>query len=322
MTSALANDWPRYEVYGISIATQFEFANRLLPTDRVPDLSFATVDSPPIAGKDWGPPVRSEAGQWALHRVANTEVLHFVEEADFFISPGRIDCYLPNPAKGHIVEIRLLGGVLAYWLERQGVVALHAAAIVTNEQAVGFVAGNGGGKSSLSAELMRRGHHLLTDDILAVDLHNDSLRVFPGYPQMRMWPREAEHFLGNPEGFSQVHPSFAKLRVPVGADGVGPFRGEPANLGALYFLTASDDVDGLAFHTVPPREALVLLARACFAAPLAGSLPNQADRLRVLGAIASQVPIRTLMLPPGSSRSPEVADAVLDDLARHSSRHS
>ena len=62
----------------------------------------------------------------------------------------------------------------------------------------------------LAAALVRAGHALLADDLLAVEPASTGFRAHPGYPQMRMWPEGAEYFVGGFEDLEMAHPSFAK----------------------------------------------------------------------------------------------------------------
>ena len=105
------------------------------------------------------------------------------------------------------MEIRLLGPVFSFWLELQGIPVLHASAVLVEGQAVAFLSSNYGGKTSLAATLMQAGHPLLTDDFLPVERGDGLYLGRPGYPTMRMWPEEAEHFLGSYEDLGLVHPA-------------------------------------------------------------------------------------------------------------------
>jgi hypothetical protein len=67
----------------------------------------------------------------------------------------------------------------------RGYEALHAGAVATPEGAIAIMAGSGGGKSSLLAELLGRGYTLMADDVLVLDAHGDGPTVaHPGPPLM------------------------------------------------------------------------------------------------------------------------------------------
>ncbi len=310
----------RYEVFGVVLASNVEFATLLAPADAPPDVVFELVDSPVVDRDNWGPPLRSEPGGFSMHRTGDVDVLLFVDEAVFFLRDERISCWLFDDSRTDIAEIRLFGGVLAYWLESRGIPTLHASAVVIDGRAVVFASGNGGGKTSLAAELMRRGHPLLTDDILPIELRDGVPFGRPGYPQVRMWPGEAERYAGGVSGLSLVHPAFAKLRVPVGDGGIGVFCRDPVELEVVYFVYPIEGEAAAEFEPIPPVESVLRLAAASFAAPVAAVAPRPEERFRTLSQVASQVPVSWLMYGKRRSAPSETADAVLGHLRTKAQR--
>ena len=63
---------------------------------------------------------------------------------------------------------------------------LHASAISYGDEAIAFVAGTGGGKTSLAAELLLRGAELLSDDVLAMSYDDGHVLVHPAPPVMNL----------------------------------------------------------------------------------------------------------------------------------------
>lgn len=68
----------------------------------------------------------------------------------------------------------------------RGFEALHASAVCAPEGVAAFVAAPGGGKSALAAELVRRGHSLFSDDVLALSRANGKVLAHPGPPLMTL----------------------------------------------------------------------------------------------------------------------------------------
>ncbi|UBF26553.1 hypothetical protein K9N68_00625 [Kovacikia minuta CCNUW1] len=133
-----------------------------------------------------------------LYPQSDFDILHFPASGDFYIWSDRILCHPTTPANPIQLEIDFLGTVLSFWLERQGLPALHASAIVfPTGGTAGFLATSQGGKSSLAAAFIQRGCALLTDDILPLEWDGRTVTGRPGYAQMRLWPDQAEHFLGH-----------------------------------------------------------------------------------------------------------------------------
>lgn len=312
-------------VFGLTLSTDWPFANRLLPGAGEPDLTFACVEQAPRTldcarlSPLYSSPFRTEGGESVLHvyRIEEGDLLHFPGVADFYVKPALVLCHLLNPEYRHLVEVHLLGTVLSFWLERKGIRALHCSAVVAEDCAVGFLYSNRGGKSTLAVTLLQAGHPLLADDILAVRESEGTFFGEPGYPQMRLWPEEAQHFLGHVDDLPLVHPRLTKRRVPVGREGLGSFCGEAKLLGCIYVperRPVGEDGDEVEIAPLPPGEALMELVRNSFAARIVAAMGWQGERFDSLARMVRQTPIRRLSYPSGFERLPSVREAILADL--------
>lgn len=288
----------------------------------MPELSFGYVSEPPDAG-EWknGEPIYAsprliDERQSFLYifRHDDYEVLSFSEVANFYIWPERILCHLLDTAYDYMVELHFLGFVLSYWLERQGIPALHASAVVVDGCAAAFLSSNKGGKSSLAASLMQLGYPLLTDDILPIERCGKSFKGRSGYPQMRMWPDQAEYFLGYYEPLEKVHPGLSKRRIPVGIDGLGSFCYEAQSLGCFY-LPERREVDKVEITPFSLGEAIVALTNHSFLAGMVEAAGWQTSRFHLFAQLAQQIPVRRIVYPDGMEHLPMVRQAILEDLS-------
>ena len=315
-----------HRLFGLEMASAFPFVSRLGAGTGPPDLTFACGrEAPPGAAAQVGPPVyaspeRTPQGESLtyLFRRPGCDLLRFSEVADFHLADDRVDCHLLDPRYEFLVELRLLGPVLAYWLERRALPALHASAVVVDGRAAAFLAGRCAGKSVLAAALMTAGHPLLADDLLAVEPAPAGCFLGrPGYPQMRLEPDAADRFLGGRHTLPRVHPDYAKRRVPVGPDGLGAFAALSHPLAAVYLPERLDGADGDRVRIAPlaPRDAVIELTRRSFIPRLAAAAGWQARRLETFSRLAERVPLRRLLYPAGFEQLPRVRDAVLADLA-------
>jgi hypothetical protein len=293
-------------VYGLTLTSNFPFAHRLGVGRGAPGLVFsAGMPRLPIQEgmRIYSSPWRDEAGDSLayLDRFPEKDVLRFPEIADFHLEPGRITADLLDPDRPDLIELRFLGPVLSYWLERLGIPMLHAAAVRMNAGAVGFIAHSGGGKSSLTAALLQAGASLLTDDLLPVEESEGTFLVRPGYPQMRMEPDSARHFLGTVEGLAAVSPDDSKLHVPV-----GNFCDTPTPLSALYLVERRPGPPEILPLT--RRQALIELVRHSFSPYLVEAAGLQPRRLDLFARLVRQVPVRRLCCPQGLEHLPEVVE--------------
>jgi hypothetical protein len=260
-------------------------------------------------------PFRGPYGQNALEirpAAGGAWVLTFPGIAAFEVGADRVRARLLDPALPHMVEICLLGTVMAFLLERTGVLALHASAVSVDGAAVVFLAGKESGKSSLAAAMMRGGAKLLADDIAALEAAGDRWRVRPALPAMRLWPEQAAEFFPAAEGLGRVHPDYEKLAVPVEGS---RFEGQGRPAARIYLPARRDDREPPEISAVRPAAAAMEIVRNSFAPTMVEGMGWQERRLAAIADLVGSVPVRRLDYPAGYDRLTEVAEAVRADLS-------
>lgn len=299
---------PVHRIFGLTLSSAFPFAHRLGAGQGGPDLTVSLhLSSPPLppghGRRLYSSPWRDESGESVAHldRFPGTDILRFPGIAAFHLEPSRIRVHLLDPNRPDLMELRLLGPVLSYWLERLGIPMLHAAAVRMDAGAVGFIAHSGGGKSSLAAALLEAGASLLSDDLLPVEESNGTFLARPGFPQMRMEPDSARHFLGTVEGLAAVSPDDTKLHVPVAS-----FCDSAIPLSALYLVERQPGPPEIL--PLPRRQAVIELVRHSFSPYLVEAAGLQPRRLDLFTRLVRQIPVRRLCCPDGLERLPEVAE--------------
>ncbi|HWA54319.1 MAG TPA: hypothetical protein VG816_09130 [Solirubrobacterales bacterium] len=90
----------------------------------------------------------------------------------------------------------LLSRVLPDLALAYGCEALHAAAVETPLGVIAIAAPSGTGKSSLAAELMRRGASLFADDVLVLSRRGGTVVAHPGSPHANLAPASEPERLG------------------------------------------------------------------------------------------------------------------------------
>ncbi len=156
----------------------------------------------------------------------------------------------------------LLDTVLGTAALVHGFEMLHSGACVLASGLVAIVAGSGGGKSTLVAELVARGHDLFTDDLLALS-RDERVVGHPGPALMNLAPRAGD-----------VHPA--------------------ARIGEVVA-----EIDGESWTAVPrrppaptPLYAVALLERGGGGAPTVDSLPQSPTLLLAHSLTGSHDPHR------------------------------
>ncbi len=307
-------DTARIRLLGCGVITDFPFASRLPsgaedeegPIDLTFTVSGQPLLSPLSASLVYASPSRNGAPQASLFRSGAHEILHCREAGDFLLGTERIEVCLES-ARLDLAELRFLGPVMSYWLERRGLPTLHASAVAVNGRAVAFLSRHGGGKTGLAAAMVQAGFPLLTDDLLALEETEDRWMARPSYPEMRMWADEAAHFVGPPESLPLVQADSEKRRVAVGSGGFGSFLDASLPLTCIYLASRRTEGDGgIEVQPVPRSEALIELVRHSFSPRLVEAAGLQPARLDRLARLVRAVPVRRLIYPSGFDRLPEV----------------
>ena len=198
-----------YVAYGMSVASEPQlaelseaFSPAAPPSQPDVKVYFAPVDRTAPNGSAPGSTI------WATPRSA---FLEYPGVAAFNVRDGNEIVIEPVPgADERVIRLFLLGPVLALLLHQRGFLVLHASAVNIGGGAVAFVGEKGAGKSTMAAALLARGHALVADDLVAVDTGRESLTVFPGFPQLKLFPESAALLDADPSQLPRVHPEFEK----------------------------------------------------------------------------------------------------------------
>ncbi len=319
-----------YRVFGRTIASEFPFTFHLPAGAGPPDLTFelgeealgeeAGASSPVYEGPPaYESPFLDGEGRSALtvFQRDSVEILKFPGVAEFQIHEDRILYRSDLPERRDLIEIRFLGTVLSFFLERAGLPVLHASVVDVQGAAVAFLGTHQGGKTGLAATFLQAGYSLLSDDLAPLKLGGNRIMVQPGYPQMRVWPDLGRHLVGPIDELPRVIETLEKRRIRVGRpEGFGEFCTEPRPLAAIYLPQRKDSSVETHFEALGRRDAVVELMRMSFLARVVDSLGWQSHRIEVLALIAATVPVRRLLYPSGFENLARVRGAILEDLDR------
>jgi hypothetical protein len=214
-----------------------------------------------------------------------------------------------DPARGadpRVVRAHILGPMIALLLHQRGRLVLHASAVNVSGRAVAFLGGSGWGKSTIAAALYRRGHALVTDDVLVLELGPDGAVAFPGIPQLKLWPDALRALGDDPTLLPSLHGGTAKRSRAARRR----FTGLPIPLGRIYILAGRGRPSTPRLHA---RQATVELIRHTYTARLLGHL-DPVPHLRLCAALANMLPVARLGVPRSLARLDDVARTVEEDV--------
>ena len=191
-------------------------------------------------------------------------------------------------------------------LHQRNILTLHASAAEVNGEAVVFVGDKGAGKSTMVTALSRRGHKVITDDVLGVltSVDDDRVRVVPGYAQVKLLPDAVEHVLGgDPNDYQRLYEATPKrVHTLAGSNGVASIP-----LRSIYLLSEGDHIE---VEPLKPQAAFLTLMRQAYLRRLVQPTQAAAWYLEACSKVANEAGICHLRRPRDFSLFPQVIQCV------------
>lgn len=296
-----------YTAYGLGIHSDVPLPELVAAADIRADVNIQI-------GKVDRSPSEIDMGNYRFHMTV--EEVYFVWEqlGTFLVRDGKEIIVEPFPgAEDHLIHFPILGMAMALLLHQRGFLVLHASAVAVSGGAVAFLGRRGQGKSTMAAMLYARGHNLIADDLLALDIGGTrSPIVLPGFPQFRLWPEAVAACLGDdPEVLPRLV-SGCEKRARRAAD---RFSQRLLPLRGIYVLS-----EGLAPELKPlrPQEAIVQLINNSYIALVAKPLlqgEGASLHFRQCTSLIKNVPFYCLERPRSLPLLPAVAQLMEEHLA-------
>ncbi len=235
----------------------------------------------------------------------------FVEQVGAILTrAGNEIVVMPDPAvEERVLRLFLLGPGLGLILHQRKLLTLHASAVVVAGSAVIFLGQSGEGKSTMAAALHARGHALVTDDVVALDLGSTGVpAVLPGFPQMKLWPDTAAALGNAPQNLPRLHPDLEKRAQPARHD----FPKCALPVSRIYVLA-----EGTQFYTaqLSAPQAFAHLMQHSYAVGLLGTTGATSDHFRQCVEFARHVPVYRMERPRALELLPSVAQLVEQELS-------
>jgi hypothetical protein len=259
-------------------------------------------------------PTPEEREELYVIRADDHGVYYFVEGSGGVLArEGREIVVDPLPGPAREGFHNLVAGIgMGLVLHQRGAFTLHASAVALGGKAVAFVGWKGMGKSTTAAALYGRGHRLVTDDLLVVQLGGAEVTVLPGFPSMKLWPEAARAALGDdPETLPRLHPEAEKRGRRARAD----FAAAPLPLGAIYVLDYAAPGAGLRIEPLSAREACIELVRHAFALRILGEAGESPLLFRQRVELVRRVPVRRLSRERRLASLSDITEQVEKDIA-------
>lgn len=289
-----------YVAYGVRI-------DSFLP---LPPLVRANAGAPAVHVRRGAlePPFDTRSG-FQTHVTAQEIWIRHSQVGSFLVREGREIVVDPLPTvEERVVRSYIVKAALAAVLLQQGKLVLHASGVSIEGAAVAFVGRSGMGKSTTSAALHARGHPVIADDLLGVDVRAGGIPVaLPGFPQVLLLPESATAVGRDVDALPRVSPHSDKFSV----DAPRGFSHDPVPLRRVYALA---DAEQDAVEPLRTHDAVATLIAHTFGlfAFRQGARPAH---FLLCAELAKRVPIRRLARARRLARLGDLGRLVEQDLA-------
>ena len=263
----------------------------------------------PSVGADNRPDViieESSDGEWLRVRYGDGTI--------FVLNRAGLEVHAtwPPPLTLEDVCTYLLGPVTGLLLYLHGLTCLHASAIAHRGRALIFVGAAEAGKSTLAAAFARRGHKVLSDDVLALERKEARVVARPGLPRVGLWPQSVKQLWGNADALPLQVPTWDKRYLDLGQSGL--FQDSTLPVGAVYVLAGRKPG---ASHRIEPlvgTDAILALIANKYVTRISERDQDRRDFV-LLSALAASVPMRRVTRDDALTELNPTCEAILFDYA-------
>jgi hypothetical protein len=304
-----------YAMFGLAIRSELplpELTTISCPYDVDVDIHIDALPAPPSFPQ----------GATRFVRHSETTVYLAWKDVGAFLVRGGTEIVCDPSPQVSAREFRcpLLGAVIGVLLHQRGLLTLHASAVSIAGSAVAFLGGKGSGKSTMAAALQSRGHALLCDDVLAIELgegggggveaeKNEAVGVnpkksrplvLPAFPQIKLWPESAEALGYQNSALPTLSETTDKRALRSGVT-MSPDR---LPLRRIYLL---EEGERLASEQMTGSDAFTALLAQSYAPRFLGSTVSTTVYFQQCQAVARRVPIYRLQRPVDFNALSQVA---------------
>lgn len=261
-----------YKAFGLTISSEIPLPELIpLSGQEQPEIEIVVGD----LSKAW-----EQAGpHTSYYAVVDKQVLfHIPHTVIFAVQEGKRIIVSPFPdAPFNMIRLYLLGTCMGALLMQRHILPLHGSAVVIEGKAYAFIGESGAGKSTLAAAFVSQGYELLSDDVIAVSISEDTgtASVIPSYPQQKLWQESIENLGMEARKYTSLHYEADKYAVPVSSR----FCADSIPLAGVFELLPVDE-ERSSIQPVVKLERYAILnlhTYRNFLVPLLGLMPWHFD---------------------------------------------
>jgi hypothetical protein len=230
-------------------------------------------------------------------------LFRFYDGVEFIVDRDNEDIWIDDFQRGALQAViqHLLFSLPGFLLGLRKSACLHGAAIGLRDGAIALLGRSYSGKSVLSAQLAAQGIEVLSDELVALDVIDGTVTVYPGYPWICLRPESLPWLQTASMDAGQIGSEWHYLDEAYVTWDLrrtdGRSQSRRRKLDAIYLLAPVEDSNcEPVIEQVPQHQALIALMEAADRT----RIPYPEFRLQefsLLGSVASAVPTYQLRYP-------------------------
>lgn len=227
----------------------------------------------------------------------------------FEIREGRLIVVDPHPGLDEkYLTPYILGSAMAVILNQRGFLVLHASSVEINGGAVAFMGWTGYGKSTTAMALHNKGHPLVTDDILAVNVDKKGLPIVsPAFPRIKL---SKDFFNSIKKGVFELTPEDNLVNGKKFFPLTYGFSKNPLMLKQIYVLKKSTKT---MVSNLEAQNALIELVRHSYCNSIFQKWEQSVNLVQCSNLIR-KIPVKSLEVDRSIQSLHRLAEVVEDDI--------
>ncbi|AWV97404.1 serine kinase [Arcticibacterium luteifluviistationis] len=235
-----------YLAFGLHIKSDLDFSDMLQTSSHENDVN---IEKSIIPEEDFEfTNVFRKGVQASIAFKDNAVILNWDGIVRCQISAGKELLYQQLGDDEQTLKLFLLSEAIGILLLQRNIFLLHGSAVLLNNKAHVFVGEPGAGKSTTAAAFWKNNQTILTDDLVAIDIHGDTPKVIPAFPQFKIWENTVS---GLSIDDALLRPSFEGIKKYLVTQDFDSFPTEPCELKSINILTLDGNQEELNMLNVP-----------------------------------------------------------------------
>jgi len=202
------------------------------------------------------------------------------------------------------IKLFLLGSAFGALIFQRGKVPFHGSTVLINDKAVIVSGVSGVGKSTITAELVKRGYPIIADDVSLIDIVEKNICVFPGFARIKLWADTLD-LLKIDDELEKIRPQLEKYSLPV-----NNYHNKKTEISNIIIIKTKN-TEGVVVEEVRGVEKFKILNNNIYRKQFAKPLKVEQEQFKIVSQMSAKAKLFILERPNATNSVKEVTDKIL-----------